>query len=397
MKKSYFVHIGWAIVALASFLIGSQFVEKSETSTTAGPDGRSIDSQGLSSRSVERGNDGSASQGGRSGRAGGSSDSAVPTVLSEAQIKALGENLRTAKGPIAKRIAFGKILENLTPENAKMMREQILSLDNNSAEFREFHYAWGSMAGEEAVLNGGETPERDMASTLAGWASANPDQALAYFNNLSEEEKKKNDLKWGAAYGLADSDPNLAAQFAMDRLASGDNEARRMIDIATRAVMNNGDITEAAQWSASLPAGELQDEAVQRVAREFADKNPEEAYAWASTLPDGNGKTEAIGRSFSEWAGDDAQAAATEINSMGNSPERDAATRGYANRVAWEDPAAGLQWANTISDDKTRERTIIDTGRIFFRKDPEAAKQWLANSGLDEKQQAEVTRRRGRG
>ena len=82
---------------------------------------------------------------------------------------------------------------------------------------------------------------------------------------------------------------------------------------------------------------------------------------------------------------------------MNESPERDSATYGYATRVAWENPQTGIEWANTITDENSRNRAIQETGRIFFRKDPEAAKQWLSNSGLNEKQQADITRRRSRG
>ena len=33
MKKSHFIHVGWAIVALVSFILGSQFVSESRSGT----------------------------------------------------------------------------------------------------------------------------------------------------------------------------------------------------------------------------------------------------------------------------------------------------------------------------------------------------------------------------
>ena len=78
------------------------------------------------------------------------------------------------------------MLKQLTPDNARQLREQIAHMSQDSAEFREFHYAWGAIAGDEAILHGKDTPKRDMAASLAGWASEDPQSAMAYFDNLSE-------------------------------------------------------------------------------------------------------------------------------------------------------------------------------------------------------------------
>jgi len=396
MNKIYLVHLVWAFVAIAAFAIGSKSSDSS--SETAGSDDPAS-STTFSTRSAANDPDGSSgSSRSRSRTARDSAgETASPANLSEAGVRQLGLDLKSAKGPLERRKVFSQILANLTVENAKLMREQILSLDDDSSEFREFHYAWGALAGEEAVFNGSETPERDMASTLAGWAAKSPEAALAYFNGLDKDAKNSGGLKWGAIYGLVDADPNLAVRFAMDQQAAGDREATRLMDLVTRQVLKSGDPADAASWASSLPSGEMQDAAISRVAREYADDDPVATLDWANTLPEGNGKNRAVRESFSEWAQNDPQAAAARLDSMAKSPERDSATYGYATRVAWEDPQTGIEWANTITDEGTRNRAVEETGRVFYRKDPEAAKQWLSNSGLSEKQQADITRRRGRG
>jgi len=397
MKKSHLIHLGWALVALVSFLLGSQFVDESRNATgtdTSSP-GSASDAPGLSNRTVEN-EKGSSARSGRKRTADESSASNKP-ALSEARISQIGLDLRNARNPLDRRALFDQLLQGLTVENAKVMRAQIVHLDSESSEFRDFHYAWGAIAGQEAVLNGAETRERDMATTLAGWAGADPDAALAYFNGLSDEERKNNELKWGTAHGLADADPNLAVQFALAQHEGGDRDAGRLIDLAAREVLRSGDFADAAQWATTIPEGPMQAAAISRVSREYADENPVEASQWASTLPAGDGKNKALWNSFREWAGEDPEAAAGKLNSMNSSPERDSATYGYANRIAWEDPAAAIDWASTIANDNTRQRAIIDSARTFYRKDPEAAKQWLTTSGLNEKQQAEITRNRGRG
>ncbi len=399
MKPSHLIHLVWALVAAAAFLIGSR---------NEGPGGRDgsqgdEESGGRQSRLSSRSRGGSEGPGrargiAREGSAFGSFDESVTGNLSESEIRQLGLDLKAARSPLERREIFDRILRNLTAENAKLLREQIVHLDSNSSEFRDFHYQWGAIAGEEAVLNGAETEERDMATTLAGWASADPEAALAYFNGLEPDQQNGSGLKWGAISGLAQVDPNLAVQFAMDRQQAGDREATRLVDYLAREVIKSGDPASAASWATTLPAGDLQDAAVRRVAEEYADENPVAAIDWANSLPEGNGKNRALEESFSEWARENPQAAADRLSALPDSPERDAATYGYARRVAWEDPVAGIEWANTIADDGTRTRALMDTGRAYFRRDAEAAKNWLPNSGLNEKQQKDLLsliRRRG--
>ncbi len=399
MKPSHLIHLVWALVAAAAFLIGSR---------NEGPGGRDgsqgdEESGGRQSSLSSRSRGGSEGPGrvrgiAREGSAFGSFDESVTGNLSESEIRQLGLDLKAARSPLERREIFDRILRNLTAENAKLLREQIVHLDSNSSEFRDFHYQWGAIAGEEAVLNGAETEERDMATTLAGWASAHPEAALAYFNGLEPDQQNGSGLKWGAISGLAQVDPNLAVQFAMDRQQAGDREATRLVDYLAREVIKSGDPASAASWATTLPAGDLQDAAVRRVAEEYAEENPVAAIDWANSLPEGNGKNRALEESFSEWARENPQAAADRLSALPDSPERDAATYGYARRVAWEDPVAGIEWANTIADDGTRTRALMDTGRAYFRRDAEAAKNWLPNSGLNEKQQKDLLsliRRRG--
>jgi hypothetical protein len=397
MKKSHLVHLFWALVAVAAFALGSNNSTSYAGEERANAEKRIAPSSGLSNRS-DRSNPS------RSGKARSVSRNRETTTtgesgianLSESEIRQIGIDLKATKTPLERRELFTQILANLTPENAKLMREQIVHLDSNSSEFRDFHYQWGAIAGEEAVLNGAETPERDMATTLAGWTASNPDDALTYFNSLEPDAQNGSGMKWGAVYGLIAANPNRAVRFTMDRQEAGDKEASRLMDLVTREVIKSGNPAEAANWATALPSGEMQDAAIRRVAEEYAEDDPVAALNWANTLPQGNGKNRAMRESFSEWARENPQAAADRLGSMSASSERDSATYGYATRVAWENPAAAIEWANTISNEGTRANALMETGRAYFRKDPEAAKQWLSNSGLNEDQQKRVTSSRRR-
>ena len=390
MKKSLLLHLFWSLIAIAAYALGSRSSQSPEQDTI-------LQAQNSPSSLSSRSTNHSTTQNPLKKATSSTSSSAQNTPLNENEIRQLGLNLKSAKGPLARREAFSQILKNLNPENALLMREQILHLGHNSQEFREFHYAWGALAGENAVLNGLETPERDTASTFAGWASASPSAALAYFDGLSPEEKNSTRLKWGAVYGLVEADPNLAVKFALDQQEAGDPESRRLIDLIARQVLRSGEPAEAAAWASSIPAGEMQDTAISRIAQQYADEDPIATLEWAHTLPPSDGKNRALRASFSEWAQENPTAAADRLSSMSDSPERDFAAYGFATRVAQDDPQAGIEWAGTIRDEATRTNALMETGRTFFRQDPEAAREWLQNSGLNEEQQQRVTtRRRGR-
>ena len=392
MNKQVLYHSAWAIVAVTSFVIGSQFSgDKSDSTDDAKQPNSGISVRSGSSASDPDSEGDSSSGRKRTVRIRGGSDSKDSGSLSEADVAELGKEFRTAKGPIARRLIFGEMLKALTVENAKQMRENIAHLSQDSPEFREFHYAWGAMAGKEAIDNGAETPKRDMAASLSGWAAADPAAAMQYFNSLSESAKNGgNYMKWGAVYGLADADPNLATEFAAERLANGDKDARRMIGIVADNVLRSGDSEEASAWAQNIPEGDLQNRAYQKLGYELAKSDPAEAAKWATNLPDGEGRNHAIGSTFHAWAASSPEKAAEAISTM-PADQKDSARYGYATRVVHDNPAMGVEWAGAISDTESRRKAQVDTGRVYYKKDREGATQWLQNSGLSAEDQARIT------
>jgi len=390
MKKAHLTHLAWASVAFGAFAVGHK-----TTSTNVNADSNeATTSSNRSSTSTSRSNRGNSTSNFSSSRSSTSKNRTTSntTPLTENEIIQLGQNLKNAKGPLERRNAFNQILDSLTAENAVLLREQILHLDDNGSNFQDFHYLWGSIAGEDALIATENSPEKDVSSIFAGWIANSPDAAIAYYNSLDEQTRRNSALKWGAITALTETDPDLAVQFALDQQAAGDRQADRLIDNITRRVLRTGETSEAAEWAANLPAGEMQEAALNRVSREYADENPTEAYQWASTLPTGTSQNRAMTRSFYEWAREDPQTAAQTLSSMTDSAAKDSATYGYANRVAREDPQTAIEWASTITNEETRTRALIETGRSFYRSNPDAAKEWLNNSNFTDAQKQTITR-----
>ena len=59
--------------------------------------------------------------------------------LSAAAIEEIGARFRRATDPVERRVAFLQLIDGMTVENAKLIREQIDHLPAQSQEFRDFH------------------------------------------------------------------------------------------------------------------------------------------------------------------------------------------------------------------------------------------------------------------
>jgi hypothetical protein len=350
-------------------------------------------------------------------------------ALTAQEILALGKAFKANSNPIERRLAFSRLLEGLTSENGLLIRAQIEHLSENSSEFREFHYAWGALAGEAAVLHGKDTAKQDMAATFTGWASADPTAAMTWYEGARKlEGLDHNSLKWGALFGLAHANPGTALEFVNQLQGRGEqdkNTLKGMTHVVTSEVLRGSPPAEAAawveaitddrlrafsrehlagefvkndpefaaEWAASLneqPGGER---VVDWVSRDWANRDPQATVQWLESLPTSEGRTEGFGSAFRSWASRDPEAAGNYLNDMPRSPERDSALGGFASRIMHEDPVTAISWAEAIADPGHREEALIRTGRHYFRHQNQAAVEWLTGSGLSEEAQQRIRSR----
>ncbi|MGK0186011.1 MAG: hypothetical protein ACI9R3_001794 [Verrucomicrobiales bacterium] len=428
MNKNLYVHGAWLTTATGAFIAGSLFFPAEKELSFV--DGRAATGQsgvpfeGAASASSENGTS-TQSNGGRK-----NSMASSVKALTDRDIEALGETFRKASSPIDRRLAFSNLLEGLTADNALLVREQIAHMDHRSAEFREFHYAWGTVAGVEAAMFGASTPEDDMSPALAGWASASPAEAMAWFNTLDmesdpgfeyllKERKLSSDnlrqhLMNGLVQGLADANPDTASRFVSGLMEKGQKGAARMMHVVAQAVMRTDGAASAAAWSADLPEGAPRTVAMHRTANGLANEDPVAAAEWAAQLDntqqnagvlgevgvtwsrkdplaalewlgsiaEGHGQNVGMHRTLDEWAKRDPTAASEYLATMPESPAKDSAITGFTGRLAWEDPHSAIAWAETISSEEARLSAISQAGTAWARKDPTAAAEWVQSTTL---------------
>ncbi len=453
MDKPAKLHLVWGAIAIAAFLAGYFVLPSNPEEGPAfiprhgeGP-GKAAQAAGNHSVKSEMALRGElpGKETGRIGKDEVARMLAGKVILTESEIAELGERFKTSSDPVARRLAFSRLLRGLTAENALLVREQIADQDHRSAEFQEFHYAWGAVAGAEAVLFGIDTEEDDMKPALAGWAGSSPAEAMAWIEGLDMENDSRfdpllkerklevNGLRHhflsGIVEGLADTDTQQAADFVERMVASGQAHSGHM-HIVTGEVLRAADSAlDASSWAEALPEGQMRNEALGRVADHFAGRDPaktaewaqgflgqpgterifwevganwagrdpEAALEWVGDLPEGQSQQVGMRGSLNSWARRDPTAAGEYLQEMTPSPLRDAAIEGYSAIVAWEDPTSAMSWAEAIAAPERRQEAMVQVGRSWQRKGGQGLNEWLDTSGLPrEARERIMAPRRGR-
>ena len=425
-RKSVIGHACWAAVTAGAFAVGlvldrDPSDQKSVVKVPSAKSSRSADG-GISGGGGSR----SAGLSGSLQLAGGQSSGGVTGIgtgaLSQAAIEALAREAFRSGNPLVRRRAFDQMLSSLTAENAQDMLVQLKENRVGGDQWRDFHYLWGTLDGKAAVDHSLDSEERDLSHTMAGWASSYPNAAIDYINNLSEEDRGSfRHLQEAMVSGMADNNTAVATDYVLQLANQGDGRATHLFGVVTREVVSNVGIDEAAQWSESLPDGDLKGAALDTVAHRFTNSNPEaaaqwveqfagQAYAdraieevgdewaerdpasavnWLETIQEGRGQSMGLHSAFGEWAQRDPVAAGERISAMERSPQRDAAIGGFSRRISYDDPGAAIEWANSIADESSRTRALTHAGQQLFRRDRAAAEAWIGSSGLPaEAQQA---------
>lgn len=345
--------------------------------------------------------------------------------LSSADIKILGQYLRQETDPVKRRQAFARLVDGMTVENAREVREQIAHLSSEHAEFQDFHFAWGQVAGAEAVVNGKDTPKADMHAAMRGFASKDPAGAAEWYRGLQPKGNgyiNQGYLKHSMVDGLALSDPQVATSFVQDLKQNGDRSAAYLMSRVAESVLKNRGLEGALDWSQGLASSELQPAALVPVAREYTRKDPRAAAEWVGQFADSRGYANVVGKVGHEWAGRDLNSALawTDTLSAGSArnhttsavygqwgareplqavdsimqmeagTDRNFAINGFISGLAGRDGERAVMWAAEITEPAMRESAIIRAGQRYYQQDREAASTWMQTQGLSPEVQRRV-------
>jgi hypothetical protein len=419
MKPTLKIHGPWAAAVLVSFGLGWQ----ASRPANPNPSAESAATLEPPRESREAGREAAESANRREKRAADPAENSALGRLfglvatADGDLEPLLNQALRDPNPIMRRLAFAKLLESMTPENASGIREQLVAIGTAPDQWRDFHYAWGALDGKAAFESASNSPELDLAATMTGWAAANPAAALALLDNLPAAlQGQREELVASVVEGLADNNRALATDYVLQLARDGNGQAANLIGIVTDETLRAEGPEAASRWSETLPAGPLKGNAMVRVANAYVRANPEAAarwvagfanedYAasaieqtgegwartdplaavgWLETLPPGNGQAAGLRAAFGDWEDSDPAAASQYLSKMPLSPQRDSSISGFATGYAWQNPQLAIQWAQQITDPALRESSLTQAGRAFYRRDPNGALAWMENSGLPE-------------
>lgn len=416
-------HVAWCLATVSAFAIGKWTQKSNGTSPLNAVSATPTDSSVL-------GNKKKSLLDGPEATAANSALGLASAPLTESEISVIAKEAFKDPSPLKRSLAFARLLESMTPENAAMIEKQMRELDAEGDQWRMFRYAWGAIDGEAAfaaatAIESDRYRSRAQSAAVSGWASANPTEAIAWMDDLEAGDAKEG-LQEGLVSGLADNNITVATNYVLRLGEEGNRRADDYLaDVASEQLRNQG-VDASASWSEQLPDGPLKGAAMDRVANAYVDKDPAAAAAWAEpyagtdfgarvieevgdewaerqpaeavgwleSLPEGRGKSEGMSSALGEWVRRDPTAASEYLTGMADSPTKDAAIGGFVSRLAWEDHDAAIAWASTISQESQRTEALVDAARAFYRRDRDAAVAWLESSGLPPEAQKQVTESR---
>ncbi|MCD6051957.1 MAG: hypothetical protein K0Q55_3375 [Verrucomicrobia bacterium] len=327
--------------------------------------------------------------------------------------------------PVLRAQRIAALLGSLTPEMAASVAETFEEAKKSGIQFGEeyrlFLRAWGKLDGATAMdyaakkAEGENTPE--MLSTLAGWASASPQQARAWVEAL-EEGSTKEGLVYGLLDGWAMSDFASAAAYAESRPKSeARNEFRKLLLQRALAV---GGVAAAQQWVERIAGDEHNsvykqkafDEVIQTMlyrdpsaaahwiaqnagqafssgsavadtAAKLAQSAPMETLNWMQNLPGLSDTQRADGAvaAMGQWVEKDPKAAGNWIAQNPQHPAYDRMAGQYAQAIAEEHLESARAWTQTIQDENARLNAELESARAYLKKYGEAGKQSLVAAG----------------
>jgi hypothetical protein len=192
------------------------------------------------------------------------------------------------------------------------------------------------------------------AVVLPQWYHSSPDEALTWARALPTGENR--DSAFGAlANGLARANPDEAMAFFSELTPEGQEAASR--DLAKR--FDERAPAMARQWAESLPPGNAQATALGEVAGAWYKQDPEAVTHWLTTLPSGQGKDSALSACSDQLSMTDPAKAMTCAFSIEDELDRNSEIDSVVKRWMRSDAAAARKWINQSSELSDAQKTRL--------------------------------------
>jgi hypothetical protein len=212
-------------------------------------------------------------------------------------------------------------------------------------------------------------------ATLQRWAELAPEAAFDYIEKLPESRFKV-EIMHAAAIKFATKDPEGAAA-AVAKFSPTPSCMEAIDTVARIWAQTNG--KKALSWADSLPEGSMQDTAVKGVLFVWVHIDPVACYPRIELLPPGNIKNALITNVANDWAAFDPQGAIKWANNLPEGPERELGLQNLTISWADYDPKPASEFALQLPLGPMRQQALAGVAERWATQNPQEAADWVAN------------------
>jgi hypothetical protein len=241
-------------------------------------------------------------------------------------------------------------------------------------------------------LPAGPQRVREIGETIAAMFERDPDEAIIFYDGLSDEDKRGNfggfvkAWKQGAATEAAEALIEATPLRGDDLRDAHEARGSDLKDTLKPWIERDPRVT--GEMALHLPEVERAD-VLYATAEEWCRRDAPAAGAWAAALPAGPARDEAMKQFTYEWAQHDASQVTEWINTLPTDSGKAAAAEGFAFSIFDTDPDGALAWTRVIPDDGRRLKVLRNAWRKWRSKNSTGANDWIENAtGLSEPERA---------
>ncbi len=220
-----------------------------------------------------------------------------------------------------------------------------------------------------------------LGSVLSTWSQTDPNAATRALVKLPDGLRAK--FLPDVVEAWATNEPEEAFRWASGRPPLEQTSA---VAAALEGWASEDPAAAATAARGVLPDG-LND-ALKKVAWEYGQVSPDDAMSWAHGLQGVDAQRVTVAEVANSWGRRDASAASDYLASLPEGELRDQAVGGFVSAITNLDPPTAAQWALSIGDDSLQGQRMQSALRSWKEKDPAEARAFveaLPDAALREK------------
>lgn len=227
-------------------------------------------------------------------------------------------------------------------------------------------------------------------SVLRQWAVQDPAAAVAAVSAMADPDRR---AQCSAALAEAWAQTAPAAALAYARTLEGDVRQRALLGMAQGAShMTAGNRQAGREAVPEVLRSPVTDETMVQQAvssiysliyNNYHEPDiPRTSADWIASLPGGQVREQALQQHLASWCSADSMAASRWVQAQPPGEARDQAASELVNQIAPKDPASAFVWAADIQEPDQRSRRLLETVQLWQKTNPQAALQAIEASGL---------------